>query len=240
MSLRSGPPYHNAAEVLMGTTQDSDLVASCADADPASFPAGRAVRRPSDGTLSLSTGSLIGVSLGKSLSDTAKTSVARTGNRVPLQLSGYAYLTKDELTFWKKSDVPVAIEFVDDGATAGSEAVTVTGDDEAVWLISLDMDVLSTATQCKAALDADEDAAALIETFITGTAGNAQAAFAEDDIDVEPVIGAAVRVSATDGRAVSAGGTLTGACYASNTMTGIDPDGGSSVPVALIDMGGGL
>ena len=234
---------HDASKVLLGSHGSSDFVSSCEDADPASFPAGRAVRGKSDGKLSLSSadGALIGVSLGVSLSDTKKTSVARAGNQIPLELSGFAYLAKDELTFYTKRNVAVSIEFVT-GGTAGSEEVTVTGDDDAGWLISLSMDDgVSTATQCKAALDADEDAAALIETIITGTAGNGQDDFAEDAIDgVLAVIGGAVRVSNTTGKAIAASGTLTGAFYASNAKNGVAMDGTEGTPVALIDMVGGL
>jgi hypothetical protein len=183
---------------------------------------------------------LIGISLGKNLSDTvAKTDVCRAGNLVPLKLPGWAYLVKDELTFHTKRNVVVSIEFVDGGATAGAEVVTVSGDDDEGWLISLNMDALSTAAECKAALDGDADALALIDTVITGTAGNTQAAFAEDVIDTVPVVGAAVRVNSTTGKAIYASGTLTGALYASNVLTGVEDDA-TEVPVAVIDMGGGL
>lgn len=232
---------HDPTKMLMGATQSSDREVTAEAADPASFPAGLAVRRTTtEGSLSLSSGQLIGISLGKSLSDTKKTAVCRVGNRVPLQLPGWAYLTKDELTFHTKRNVAVSIEFVDDDAVAGSEEVTVTGDDDEGYLISLNMDVLSTATQCKAALDGDEDAAALIDTVISGTAGNAQAAFAEDVIDTAPVIGAVVRVHATTGKAIyGSGGAATGAHYASNVLTGVQEDA-TEIPVAVIDMGGGL
>ena len=232
---------HDASKVLLGSTGSSDRTVTCEAADPASFPAGLAVRRTStEGSLSLSAGRLIGISAGKSLSDHKKTSVIRAGNKVPLQLPGWAYLAKDELTFHTKRNVVVSIEFVDDGATAGAEVVTVTGDDVEGWLISLSMDVLSTATQCKAALDGDADALALIETVITGTAGNAQAAFAEDVIDTVPVLGAAVRVHSTTGKAIYASGSLTGATYISHVLSGVSPWGDADIPVALIDMGGGL
>jgi hypothetical protein len=234
---------HDATKVLMGSTQSSDKEVSVYDEDPASFPAGRAVRQTTGADqLSLSSGSLVGVSLGRSLSDHKKTAVARVGNRVPLELSGYKYLTKEDLTFYTQTAAAVAIEFLS-GGTAGSEAVTVTGDDDAGYLISVEMeDGVSTGTQMKAALDGEAEALALIETIISGTAGDAQADFAEDDIDgVIGSIGAAVRVSATHGKAVVSGGTLTGACYASaGSLVGISEDGASEVPAALIDMGGGL
>jgi hypothetical protein len=167
--------------------------------------------------------------------------VARTGNQIPLKLPGFAYLTKDELTFYTKRDVSVSIEFVD-GGTAGAEEVTVTGDDEAGYLISLSMDDgTSTATECKAALDADEDAAALIETVISGTAGNGQDDFAEEAIDgVVAPIGGAVRVHSTTGVAILSGGSATGAVYVSGPKTGVAMDGTEGGAYAYIDMGGGL
>jgi len=237
------PTLHNASKVLMGSHGSSDLDASCEPSDPASFPAGRAVRRASTGALSLSSGDgqLVGVSLGKSLSDTKKTSVARTGNLVPIELAGFAFLVKADLTFFTKRNVAVAIEFLDTGV-AGSEVSSVTGDDDAGYVISLSMeDGVSTATQCKAALDADGDTAALIDTLISGTAGTAQADFAEDDIDgAIPALGVAVRVSNSTGKAVNTSGTLTGASYASGVSTGVSEEGASDVPAAYIDMGGGL
>lgn len=233
---------HNASKVLMGAVGSSDHDVSCEPSDPASFPAGRAVRRASTGALSLSSGAgqLIGVSLGRSLSDTKKTAVCRVGNKVPMELAGWAFLVKADLTFFTKRNVAVAIEFLDTGS-AGAEEASVTGDDEDGYVISLSMeDGVSTATQCKAALDAEEDVAALIDTLISGTAGTAQVDFAEDDIDgVISVVGVAARVSNTTGKAVNAAGTLTGASWASGVLTGVAEDA-SEIPAALLDMGGGL
>lgn len=243
------PTLHDASKVLMGSHGSSDFLASPYAADPASFPAGRAVRGKNDGGLSLisTDGSLVGVSMGKSLSDHKKTSVCRSGNRVPLELSGFAFLTKGDLTFYTKRNVAVAIEFLDTGS-AGSEAITVTGDDDAGWLISISgEDGASTATEIKAALDAKAEAVALIATVITGTAGTAQSDFASDDIDgAVAVIGQAVRVSNADGKAVASGGTLTGAFYESAALSGVSetfgPAGSAEVivPAAQIDMVGGL
>ncbi len=236
---------HDANKVLLGSHGSSDLEATCFDSDPASFPAARAVRRKSDGKLSLASadGQLVGVSLGIDLADTKKTSVARVGNRVPLQVG--VNLLKGSLTFIKKRNVDVAIEFLDT-ETAGAETVTVTGDDDAGYLISVGMETtVTTATQAKAALDGDAEALALIETVITAGAGaTAQAAFAEDDIDgvAHVVIGAAVTVSNVNGVGVPAAkGTLTGASYVSEPLDGIDPIlGTATCKVAYIDMGGGL
>jgi len=80
---------HDASKVLLGTTDSSDREVSMFDSDPASFPAGTAVRVASTGALSTakSAGFAAGLSLGKSLSDTKKTAVLRAGGRVPLRLA---------------------------------------------------------------------------------------------------------------------------------------------------------
>lgn len=86
---------HDATKVLLGSTGSSDRVVTCEDANPASFPAGLAVRRKADGGLQLdddSTAALIGISLGPDLADTKKTAVCRAGNFVPLRLRA-AYAT---------------------------------------------------------------------------------------------------------------------------------------------------
>lgn len=232
----------DATKVLLGSHGSSDFEASCENADPATYEAGLAVRRTSGGGLTVASGSgsLIGVSVGADLADTKKTSVCRAGNRIPVLLSGYAYLVKEDLTFFTKVNEPVAIEFLDTESST-EETVTVTGDAEAGWLISVGMeDGVSTATLIKAALDADADAAALIDVLISGTASDAQAAFAEDDIDgAVPLIGKAVHFSNTTGKAVNTGGTTSGATYISGVLTGVKMDG-STAPAALIDMGGGL
>lgn len=67
----------------------------------------------------------------------------------------------------------ISIAYVD-GATAGSETVAVT--DKAI-VVTID-DGASTATQVKAAIDGDTDAAALVSVAISGTAGDFQVAAA--------------------------------------------------------------
>lgn len=238
---------HDASKVLMGNVYSSDRVISREDANPASFPAGRAVRAKSDGSISLaaSDGPIKGVSLGPSLSDTQKTAVCRVGNLVPISIA--EYLVKAQLTFIsKRPGIVINIELVA-GATAGSEVVTVTGSDAAGYLISVSMDNVttkSTTTQIKAALDGSAPAAALIDTVIASGQGSTEVdAFASDTIDsqAQAVIGAAVRVSDTTGIAILAGGTLTGGVYVSGAKTAIDPHTGLSMGMcALVDMGGGL
>lgn len=86
---------HNSSKVLMGSHGSSDIIATCENGDPATFAAGLAVRKASTGDLSLASGQLIGVSLGISQSDTKKTSVARSGNIIPIQITdetGFDYV----------------------------------------------------------------------------------------------------------------------------------------------------
>lgn len=237
---------HDASKIMLGSSYSSDKESTCHDADPADFPAGRAVRQSDEvGGLSLAVadGQLIGVSIGKSLSDHKKTSVLRAGNQVPLEIA--AALHVGDLTFVAKRAVPIAIEFLD-SETAGMETVTVTGDDDAGYLISVGMeDDESSATEIKTALDADEDAAALIETIIDAGQGAVdQLAFPEDDIDdySHAEIGAAVEVSNVTGKAVPAAcGSATAAIYRSAALDALDPYTGElPFKAAAIDMGGGL
>jgi hypothetical protein len=57
--------------------------------DPATFLAGLCVHQKSDGTLSLAVadGSKIGISMGRSLSDTLRTAICVKGLRVPIRLT---------------------------------------------------------------------------------------------------------------------------------------------------------
>lgn len=86
---------HNPNKVLLGTVGMSDSETSNEVGDPNVFKAGLAVRLDTSGMLSLDSGSLLGVSLGKSISDKDKTSVVRIGQKVPIRLTdegGYAYV----------------------------------------------------------------------------------------------------------------------------------------------------
>lgn len=238
---------HDATKTLMGTTESSDREITNYSSDPASFPEGKAVRLASTGALSLSSGSLVGISLGASLSDTKKTAVARVGNRVPLELTDegvYALLVVNDLTFTAKAkgvagnSITIALT---DTVSAGDEEATLVGTDIVVEI----EDGVSTATQVKAALDAVPEIVALITTTISGTASDAQAAASEAPLatgaDSYPYVvpGAAVRVNSTTGVAISTSGTLTGACYCDFPKTGVKMDG-STIMVGLVDMGGGL
>lgn len=124
---------HDPTKVLLGTTQSSAKDVSCHDGDPATFQAGLVMRQKSDGTLSVAKadGGILGISLGKSLSDHKKTAVLRSGELVPIQLTDdeaeYAYVVKGQ-SVWI-DDVTGKANIEDDGdvTTTVSNATYVSG-----------------------------------------------------------------------------------------------------------------
>lgn len=229
----------DATKALLGSHGSSDIEASCYDSDPATFKAGLAVRQSSSvGQLSLTSGQHVGISLGKDLANKAKTVVARLGNDILLRVA--EYVVKAQLTFISKQPgVAVSITLTS-GATAGSEVVSVVGNDVSIQISN----ATSTTTQVKAALDGNTAAAALMEAVIaSGQGATAVSTFTKANLDQTATVvkGAAVRVSSTTGVAVPSGGILTGSFYASTPLDGVDPETGSVVcKVAKIDMAGGL
>lgn len=79
----------DATKVLMGQSGSSSKEVDNHSGDPKTFQAGFAVRLKSDDTLSLTStdGALLGVSMGRSLSDTLRTAICRRGERVPVQVT---------------------------------------------------------------------------------------------------------------------------------------------------------
>lgn len=77
---------HNANQVLMGATRSNIKEVS---EHKGVIEAGLVVRLKSDDTLSVAAadGQLLGVSLGKDLSDIGRTSICRKGLRVPIKLA---------------------------------------------------------------------------------------------------------------------------------------------------------
>lgn len=239
---------HDETKVLLGTVGMSGKEVTCETGDPATFLPGLAVRRASTGALSLSSGSLIGVSAGASLVDTTKTAVVRVGNRVPLQLTDegvQSSIKKGDITFTAvaKGEAGDLISVTGaDVGSAGEETVEVDGVDITINFES----TVSTAAQILAAINASAAALALISAAIDeGDEDAAQTAFVKDQLeggaDSYPyaVLGAAVEVGSTSGKAVSTGGTATGAIYVSGELAGVNSDG-TEVAVALVDMPGGL
>ena len=80
---------HSATTVYMGNIGSNIKQVDNWAADPATFKAGLCGHLKSDGTVSLAAadGSKIGISLGKSLSDTNRVPFARKGLRVPILLT---------------------------------------------------------------------------------------------------------------------------------------------------------
>lgn len=237
----------DASKILLGSTGSSDRLSTKENGDPAVFAAGLAVRRDTDGNLSLTDGELIGVSLGESLSDTAKTSVCRSGDDVPIRLKDegeFASIVKGDLTFTAVekgvAGNSISITLEDDG-TAGAETVEVTGTDIVVHMEG----GVSTAQQIADAIEASLEASALIGVTIAGgQEATAQAAAVLDNLegglDSYPYveIGQPVLIDSTTGEA-SSDGDASGAYYKSLQKDGVKMDG-SEVGVAVIDMPGGL
>jgi hypothetical protein len=71
---------------MMGSTRSSF---KHVDNKAGTIAAGLAVRLKSDDTISVAAadGNLLGISLGKSLSDTSRTAIVRSGTQVPIQLT---------------------------------------------------------------------------------------------------------------------------------------------------------
>lgn len=77
---------HDATKVLLGGTQSSFRKVT---SHVGSIEAGLIVRQKSDGTLSVAKadGEILGVSLGKDLSNAGRTAVCRAGLKVPVQIT---------------------------------------------------------------------------------------------------------------------------------------------------------
>lgn len=77
---------HDDQAVLLGSTQSSYKVV---DNMAGEIAAGTVVRLKSDGTISIAAadGNAIGISLGKDMSDIARTAIVRKGTRVPVLLT---------------------------------------------------------------------------------------------------------------------------------------------------------
>ena len=77
---------HDSTKVQMGVSQSS---VKEIDNRAGAIAAGLAVVLKSDGTITTATadGAYLGISMGRSLSDTSRTAIARKGLRVPIQLT---------------------------------------------------------------------------------------------------------------------------------------------------------
>jgi hypothetical protein len=261
---------HDSSKVLLGSTVSSSKDISVHNSDPANFVAGVAVRQKSDGELSLlvGDGQLVGVSLGRSLSDHKKTQVCRAGLAVPMRLeaepargtvviTSYANLvsgTDDAIAVGATSFVAQA-----GSATPGQATFQAATSDEA------------TATSLAAQINAHATAGALVEAVADGdevlitaksntTAGNdIVLTYTDNDSNIgatvtgsgtltggggDPdwvAVGEKVYISDVTGKAddPNSASTVCDAVYISGVLTGIDEDG-NEVACALVDMPGGL
>lgn len=260
---------HDASKCVMGAPGHSGAEVSVHDSDPATFVAGLAVRQKSDGALSVAVGDgqWLGVSLGKSLSDTKKTAVARTGERIPVLLEAKPAYGEIEITSYAN-----LVSGTDDSVTVGATVFTAqagaaTPGDATFQAATSNA---ATATSLAAQINAHATAGALVEAVANGavveirakantSAGNSIAlAYTDNDTNVGAtvsgatlegggdasdfvVLGAKVYFSDTTGKAdhANSDSTISDAVYVSGVLTGYAEDG-SEVACALVDMPGGL
>lgn len=80
---------HDASKVLMGSIGSNHKEVISMDGDPATFQAGLCVHLASTGLLSLASadGSKLGISIGRSLSNTKRTAIASKALRCPIQVT---------------------------------------------------------------------------------------------------------------------------------------------------------
>lgn len=261
---------HDATKTIMGVPLSSDRDVIQHNSDPATFIAGLAVRQKSDGALSvtLADGQWVGVSLGKSLSDTKKTAVCVSGLKVPVLLEAKPAYGEVEITSYAN-----LVSGTDDTITVGATVFTAT--DGAVTPGDATFDARTSnedaATSLAAQINAHATAGALVEAVAVGavvqiraktntTAGNSIAlAYTDNDTNVGAtvtgsgtledggdapdyvVLGEKVYFSDSTGKADDpySDSTVSDAVYASGVLTGID-ESGAEVYAALVDMPGGL
>lgn len=262
---------HDATKVLLGATQSSSKEVSKHDGSPATFLAGLAVRQKSDGTLSttLADGRWLGVSLGKSLSNTLDcVAVARAGLSVPVLLE--ATPARGTVTITNFANlVSGTADVITVGATAFTAQAGAATPGAATFQAATTDE--ATATSLATQINAHATAGALVEAVASGdevlitaklntAAGNdIVLTYTDNDTNVgatvtgsgtlsggaDPadyvVLGEKVYFSDTTGKAddPNSASTISDAIYASGVLTGIAEDG-SSVAVALVDMPGGL
>lgn len=262
---------HDATKVVMGSVGSNKRVVTTEPADPADFPAGTAVRRASDGGLQTeddSTAALIGISMGKDLSNTAKTAVCRKALGVPLKLKKYYASGTVQITAYASlvSDTDDTLEVADVVFTAQSGAATP-GD--ATFQAATSDE--ATATSLAAQINAHEDLDGVVtaeadgdEVVITavehGEGGNALTfEYTDNDTNVGlTVTGSGTLAGGIDQDDVAVHGQVvyvndeglgcdsedadaaaTGATYNGGVFTGIFEDG-SEDTVAVVDIAGAL
>lgn len=260
---------HDATKVVMGSPGLSGANVKNFAADPASFPAGVAVTLGSDGIPSLlkSAGAWIGVSMGKSLSDTNKLSVLTDGRSIPMLIERQP--ARGIVTITSYANL---VSGTDDSVTVGATVFTAQAGaatlGQATFRAATSND--ATATSLAAQINAHATAGALVvataaaavvtlTAISNSTSGDSIAlAYTDNDTNVGAtvsgatltdsddtadyiVVGAKVYISNTTGKAddPNSDSTISDAVYASAQLSGID-EAGDTVYAVLVDMPGGL
>ncbi len=260
---------HDATKVLLGTGQSSAKELETFDEDPATFLAGLACRLASTGALSLTKadGPLIGISFGKSLSNHKKTSLCRTGLRVPVLVERQPARGIVTITSYANL-VATSGDTLAVGATtftAQSGAVTpgqttfqaATGNNETAASLAAQINahatagalVHATASGAVVTLTAISNSTAadtigLVYTDTHSEIGLTVSGATLTDSDDTPdflIKGSKVYFSDTTGKAddSKSNATISDAIYASGLLTGIN-ESGVEVLCALVDFPGGL
>lgn len=216
-----------------------------------------------------STATLIGISLGPDLSDTKKTAVCRNGNLVPLRLraafatgevviTSYANLVSGTADTIEVAGVTFTAQAgaatlgtatfqaaTSDEATAASLAAQINGHATAGAAVTATVDGDTVTITAKSAGEAGNDITLDYTDNDTNVGATVSGAGTLEDGDVgmdSVVKGATVYVDDTTGEGVDSGdasAVATGATYVSGVLTGVYSDG-TTVPVALVDLSGGL
>jgi hypothetical protein len=263
---------HSATKALLGRAGYSGSDVSDFNADPATFLAGLAVRvKNSSGQpilgLALADGQYAGISLGRSLSNTKRTSVARTGYRVPvlverqpargiITITSYANLvsgTDDSIT------VGATVFTAQAGAATPGDATFQAATSNDATAASLAAQINAHATAGALVIATAVAAVVTVTAILNTTAADTIALAYTDgdanigatvsgatltDSDATPdylTIGSKVYFSDTTGKAddPNSDSTISDAIYVSGLITVIDEDGTEQLG-ALIDFPGGL
>jgi hypothetical protein len=227
----------------------------------------------SDGLLTFTKGAnkWVGISLGKSLSDTEQTSVLRCGSRVPVLLElaparGNVTITSYANLLVTAGDVVtigVTAFTAQAGAATPGAATFQAATSNAATATSLAAQINAHATAgalVYAVVDPTNSARVLLTAYLNGTGGNA-IILTYTDMGAEigatvsgagtlaggagnsdfVTLGANAYFSNTTGKAddPSSDATISDAVYVSGVLSGVDEDG-ATVPVAVVDIIGGL
>ena len=203
---------HSASKCLMGSPAMSGYDSSEFDADPASFPAGSAVRLKSDGSVSLSSadGQWLGISLGKSLSNHKKLSVLRTGLKVPVLVERQP--ARGSVTITSYANL---VSGTDDSVTIGATVFTAqagaatpgyatfraaTSNDATALSLVAQINAHATAgALVKASIDSVDSAKVIITAISNSTSGDTIAlAYTVNDTNVGATVSGATLTDSDD------------------------------------------